>query len=138
MTCIEFQKGLEPFFDSEANFETALEMQAHIEQCLTCEGLFSGCLAVRRCLQNPDFRYRPAADLSHQIHRATLNEIRSGSRSRSSPLEWLSRCRLPNWLLPLAAVLVLWDGTHGALTPDIADQRLGIRFGRATCVRSSL
>jgi hypothetical protein len=23
MTCIEFQKGLEPFFDSEANFETA-------------------------------------------------------------------------------------------------------------------
>ena len=110
MTCIEFQKGLEPFFDNEANFETALEMQEHIEQCLACEGLFSGCLAIRRCLQNPDFRYRPAADLSHQIHRAILNEIGSGNRSRSSPLDWLSRCRLPNWLLPLAAVLVLWTG----------------------------
>ena len=112
MTCIEFQEGLEPFFDNEADFETALEMQAHIEQCLTCEGLFSGCLAIRRCLQNPDFRYRPAADLSHQIHQAILNEIRSGSRSRSSPLDWLSRFRLPNWLLPVAAgaaaVLVLW------------------------------
>jgi anti-sigma factor RsiW len=114
MTCIEFQEGLEPFFDNEANFETAREMQAHIEQCLTCEGLFSGCLAVRRCLQNPDFRYRPAADLSHQIHRAILNEIRSGSRPRSSPLDWLSRFRLPNWLLPVtagaAAVLILWTG----------------------------
>ena len=110
MTCIEFQKGLEPFFDNAANFETALEMQEHIEQCLACEGLFSGCLAIRRCLQNPDFRYRPAADLSHQIHRAILNEIDSGNRSRSSPLDWLSRCRLPNWLLPLAAVLVLWTG----------------------------
>ena len=114
MTCIEFQEGLEPFFDNEADFETALEMQAHLEQCLTCEGLFSGCLAIRRCLQNPEFRYCPAADLSHQIHRAILNEIRSGSRSRSSPLDWLSWFRLPNWLLPVAAgaaaVLVLWTG----------------------------
>jgi len=55
MTCNEFQEGLEPSFDNEANSETALEMQAHIEQCLTREGLFSGCLAVRRCQQNPTF-----------------------------------------------------------------------------------
>src|ERR1700760_2556760 len=62
----------------------------------------------------PDFRYRPAAVLSHRIHRAILNEIRLGSRSRSSPLDWLSRFRLPNWLLPLAAgaaaILVIWTG----------------------------
>ena len=55
MTCNEFQEGLEPSFDNEANSETALEMQTHIEQCLTREGLFSGCLAVRRCQQNPTF-----------------------------------------------------------------------------------
>jgi anti-sigma factor RsiW len=114
MTCTEFQERIDPFLDNEVNLETAQEMQAHIEQCQACGSLFTDRLAIRRCLQNPEFRYRPAPGLPDRIHRALLNEIGTDNQPSSSSIDWLSRLRLPNWLLPAAAgaaaVLILWAG----------------------------
>jgi len=113
MTCSEFQRDLEPFLDNEAGLATALEMQRHIEQCPACESFFADRLAVRRCLQNPELRYRPAADLQDQIHQMLLNE--NGIRPHSSMFDRFFRFRVPTWLLPAvagaAAVLILWAGS---------------------------
>ncbi|MBV8815574.1 MAG: anti-sigma factor [Verrucomicrobia bacterium] len=114
MTCAEFEHGLDPFLDNEVSWEIAQEMQAHIEQCEVCKGLFADRVTIRRCLQNPELRYRPAADLQDRIHRVLLSEIRAKNPSSSPAIDWLSWLRLPDWLLPAAAgaaaVLIFWAG----------------------------
>jgi anti-sigma factor RsiW len=114
MTCTEFEQGLDPYLDNEVNLEIAQEMQAHIEKCEACESLFADRITIRRCLQSPELRYRPAPDLQGRIHRALLSEIRADNPSSSPAIDWPSWLRLPNWLLPAAtgaaAVLIFWAG----------------------------
>jgi hypothetical protein len=111
MTCSEFQKRIDPFLDNEVDLATAQEMQRHLEECAACETFFPSRLALRQCLQTPELRFVPAADLRSEILAQLLKEI----RPPSVHFNWLPRLQFPNWILPTlagaTAVLIFWFGS---------------------------
>jgi anti-sigma factor RsiW len=117
MTCSEFQKGIDPFLDNGVDLATAQERQRHLEECADCETFFAGRLALRQCLQTPELRFLPAADLRSEIHAQLRKEI----RPPWAHFNWLPRFQFPNWILPTlagaAAVLIFWFGSTTFLSP---------------------
>jgi anti-sigma factor RsiW len=111
MTCSESQKRIDPFLDNEVDLATAQEMQRHLEECSVCEPFVADRLALRHCLQTPELRFVPTADLRSRIHAQLQKEI----RPPSAHFNWLPRLQFPNWILPTlagaAAVLIFWFGS---------------------------
>jgi anti-sigma factor RsiW len=111
MTCSEFQKRFDPFLDNEVDVATAQERQRHLEECSACEPFVTDRLALRHCLQTPELRFVPTADLRSRIHARLQKEI----RPPSAHFNWLPRLQFPNWILPTlagaAAVLIFWFGS---------------------------
>jgi anti-sigma factor RsiW len=137
MTCTESQKRIDPFLDNEVELATALEMQRHLEECAACEFFVADRLAVRRCLQTPELRFVPPADLRSRIHAQLQTEI----CPPSTHFNWLQRLQFPNWTLPIlagaAAVLICWfgsatfpsqvgssSGTHNTLSEQLVSNHL--------------
>jgi anti-sigma factor RsiW len=137
MTCSEFQKRFDPFLDNEVDLATAQEMQRHLEECSACEPLVADRLALRGCLQTPELRFVPPADLRSRIDAQVHKEIRTAS----AHFNWLPRLQFLDWMLPTlagaAAVLIFWfgsatflsqvpisSGTHNTLIEQLVSNHL--------------
>ena len=112
MTCDELHEHIDPFLDNELGLAEAQKIQQHLEQCPTCESLYTARLAVRDALQKPEMRFLPEADLRDQIHGELLKQIRPpASRTWRLPL-----FQFPRWVWPslagAAAVVLLWLGSN--------------------------
>jgi anti-sigma factor RsiW len=111
MNCSELQECIDPFLDNEVDLTTAQKIQRHLDECAGCEGCFASRLALRHCLQTPQLRLVPMADLRARIHAQLQKEI----YPPSTHCNWLPRFQFPNWMLPTlagaAAVLIFWFGS---------------------------
>ena len=110
MNCSELQECIDRFVDNEVDLATAQKIQRHLDECAGCEGCFASRLALRHCLQTPQLRLVPMADLRARIHAQLQKEI----YPPSTHFNWLPRFQFPNWMLPTlagaAAVLIFWFG----------------------------
>jgi anti-sigma factor RsiW len=111
MNCSEVHECFDRFLDNEVDLATAQKIQRHLDECAACEGFFAIRLALRRCLQTPELRFVPTADLRGRI----LAQLEKEIYPRSTHFNSLPRFRFPNWILPTlagaAAVLIFWFGS---------------------------
>jgi anti-sigma factor RsiW len=126
MSCEEARALLPAYIDGELDLVHSIEMEKHLEGCLTCTRLVENQQTLRSAIQSTPLHFQPSAALGKRIDAALRGAARTGEPPKRAAWPWIALAAS----VLLAAVLAgrlplgLRSAPDGLVAQEILDSHL--------------